>query len=161
MNTLKALVTTALLAALAQPTPARQSPAKQQAERPASTTARRQDGDREAALSLLVALADEARSFRDDGLGASVQARAADLLWAERPDTSRALFRRAWEQAARADEESQRQVDEAKRRYYAGTDKGPVFIPPASNIRGEIINLAGLHDRALAEELLTQLARPK
>ena len=161
MNTLKALVTTALLAALAQPTPARQSPAKQQAERPASTTARRQDGDREAALSLLVALADEARNFRDDGLGASVQARAADLLWAERPDTSRALFRRAWEQAARADEESQRQVDEAKRRYYAGTDKGPVFIPPASNIRGEIINLAGLHDRALAEELLTQLARPK
>src|SRR5947209_11861893 len=144
MNTLKALVTTALLVALAQPTPARQSPAKRQAERPASTTARRQDGDREAALSLLVALADEARDFRDDGLGASVQARAADLLWAECPDTSRALFRRAWEQAARADEESQKKADEAKRRYYAGAAKGPVFMPPAPNIRRGRIRLAGL-----------------
>lgn len=161
MSTLKALITTVLLAALVQPGPARQSPAKQQTERPASTAGRKTDGTRETALSLLASLADEARTFRDDGLGASVQARAADLLWAEQPDTARAIFRRAWEQAARDDEESQKKADEAKRRYFAGAEKGPVFIPPASNFRGEIINLSGLHDRALAEEFLSQLAKPK
>jgi hypothetical protein len=161
MNTLKALLTTALLAALMQPALARQSPAKQQAGRPAPAAVRKTDAAREAALSLLVSLADEARTFRDDGLGASVQAKAADLLWAEQPDAARVIFRRAWEQAARADDESQRKVDEARRRYFASTDKGPAMLPNPSNFRGEIINLSGVHDRALAEEFLSQLAKPK
>ncbi|MDQ3746954.1 MAG: hypothetical protein M3444_21500, partial [Acidobacteriota bacterium] len=161
MNILRALLATALLAPLAPSTPARQSTAKQQAEPPVSTATRRQDGTWEAALSLLVSLADEARTFRDDGLGASVQARAADLLWAEQPDTARAIFRRAWEQAERADEESQKKVDEAKRHYFAGTDKGPVMIPNPSNFRGEIINMVGRRERGLTEEFLSQLAKPK
>src|SRR5947209_284667 len=161
MNTPKALLTTALLAALMQPAPARQSAAKQQAGRPAPAAVRKTDAAREAALSLLVSLADEARTFRDDGLGASVQARAADLLWSEQSNTARAIFRRAWEQAARADEESQKKVEEAKRRYFASTDKGPAMLPNPSNFRGEIINLSGAHDRALVEEFLSQLAKPK
>lgn len=160
MDRLRSLIAAALFASLAHDAPAAQAIAVSQATRPPAA-ARKTDTARAAALSLLVSLADEARTFRDDGLGASVQARAADLLWRDQPDTARAIFRRAWDQAARADEESQRKIDESKRRYFASGEKGPVMLPHPSNFRGEIINLSGLHDRALAEEFLSQLAKPK
>src|SRR5689334_22924041 len=48
------------------------------------------------ARSLLLSLASDARSFRDQVLRARSLARIADSLWPVDPDQGRALFRQAW-----------------------------------------------------------------
>src|SRR5688572_1812877 len=51
---------------------------------------------------LLVALATDARSFRDQSLRARSLARIADALWEVDAEQARALFRKAWEAAETA-----------------------------------------------------------
>ena len=58
---------------------------------------------RTVAISLVTTLADEARSFKDQTRRARVQARAADVLWDADNVNSRALFKRAWEEAEKGD----------------------------------------------------------
>jgi hypothetical protein len=87
------------------------------------------------ARSLLISLATDARSFRDQTLRARSLARIADALWDSDPEQGRTLFRRAWEAAEIADRES----------------KEPL------NLRREILTLIARRDRALAEEFLQHL----
>src|SRR5262245_43541692 len=63
---------------------------------------------RELATSMLLSLADEARSFRDEALRVRIQGRVAEVLWESDSERARALFRRAWAAAETADAESQR-----------------------------------------------------
>src|SRR2546423_1745931 len=65
---------------------------------PASAKAKIEQ-QRQLALSLLVSLANDARSFRDQKLRARTMARVADGLWEIDPDQGRSLFLRAWEAA--------------------------------------------------------------
>ena len=58
------------------------------------------------ARSLLVALASDARTFRDQTLRARSLARIADALWKVDPEQGRLMFRKAWEAAEVADQES-------------------------------------------------------
>ena len=58
------------------------------------------------AMSMLQALAIDARSYVDKPLRARVQARIADVIWTQDKEAARALFRRAWEIAEMLDEES-------------------------------------------------------
>ena len=60
---------------------------------------------RSTAMSLLEALAIEARSYRDEPLRARVQARIADAIWDQDEENARNLFRRAWAVAEIVDEE--------------------------------------------------------
>ena len=55
------------------------------------------------AASIIMSLADEARSYKDLALRARVLARSADALWDVDPDGARTLLRRAWEAAEKAD----------------------------------------------------------
>jgi hypothetical protein len=87
------------------------------------------------ARSLLISLATDARSFRDQTLRARSLARIADALWDSDPEQGRTLFRRAWEAAEIADRES----------------KEPL------NLRREILTLIARRDRALAEEFLQHM----
>jgi len=48
-------------------------------------------------MSMLQALAIDARSYVDKPLRARVQARIADVIWTQDKEAARALFRRAWE----------------------------------------------------------------
>ncbi len=91
--------------------------------------------------SLLISLASDARSFRDQTLRARSLARIADTLWDVDAEQGRTLFRRAWEAAETADQN--------QGPYNLG--EGPL------NLRREVLKLAGRRDRLLAEEFLQKL----
>jgi hypothetical protein len=96
---------------------------------------------REQARSLLISLAGDARSFRDQPLRARSLSRIADVLWSVDTEQGRALFRRAWEAAEIADQ-----------------NQGPYQIGEGPlNLRREVLKLAGRRDRLLAEEFLQKL----
>jgi hypothetical protein len=91
---------------------------------------------------LLVSLASEVQSYRDQVLRARSMARIADTLWNTDAEQGRALFRKAWESAEIAD----------------GEDKEPPTLGHEPlNLRREVLALAARHDRLLAEELLQKL----
>ena len=87
------------------------------------------------ARSLLISLASEARSFRDQALRARSLARIADALWDMDAEQGRTLFRGAWEAAETADRES----------------KEPL------NLRRQVLTVVARRDRALAEEFLQKM----
>ena len=105
------------------------------------------------AISLVMSLADEARSYRDLALRASVLARAADTLWDADSDAARTQFRRAWEAAEKADAE---EVTTPQTK-----DSSPVMViafrKMSGDLRTEVIILAARRDRALGEEFLAKL----
>jgi hypothetical protein len=90
---------------------------------------------REQARSLLISLASDARSFRDQPLRARSLGRIADTLWDVDAERGRTLFRQAWEAAEIGDRESQDPL----------------------NLRQQILALAVKHDRLLAEQFLEKL----
>src|SRR5215216_7601953 len=63
------------------------------------------------ARSLLVSLASDARSFRDQTLRARSLARIADALWEIDVEQGRTLFRKAWEAAEIATRESNQRLN--------------------------------------------------
>jgi hypothetical protein len=62
------------------------------------------------ARSLLVALSTDARTFHDETLRARSLARIADALWKLDPEQGRLMFRKAWEAAEVADQESDQKL---------------------------------------------------
>src|SRR5581483_3195934 len=62
--------------------------------------------------SLLVSLSTDAQSFRDQTLRARSLARIADALWQVDVDQARLLFRKAWEAAEVADQDSNKKLQE-------------------------------------------------
>ncbi len=111
---------------------------------------------RSQARALLVALATDARNFRDQSLRARSLARIADALWVVDAEQGRTLFRKAWEAAEVADQESDQKLQEDIRQQKAKTGGGyAVHLPP--NLRREVLRLAARHDRALGEEFLEKL----
>ncbi|MGH9904449.1 MAG: hypothetical protein ACRD8U_02565, partial [Pyrinomonadaceae bacterium] len=93
------------------------------------------------ARSLLISLASDARSFRDQTLRARSLARIADALWGVDAEEGRAIFRRAWEASETADENQGSH----------GLGEGPL------NLRREVLRLAARRDRKLTEEFLQKL----
>lgn len=111
---------------------------------------------RTVAVSLLTALAEEARSFQDQPLRARVQMRAADALWDSDVEKARLLFRRAWEAADTADKDALRRYTEERQRIAASRDSNR-YIQSPPELRNEVMRLVAKRDRALAEEFLAQL----
>jgi hypothetical protein len=108
------------------------------------------------AISLVLSLADEARSYRDLALRARVLARAADTLWDADSDAARTQFRRAWEAAEKADAE-EAPTPQTK-------DGRPVMViasgsTSGGDLRSEVLALAVRRDRALGEEFLAKLTK--
>src|SRR5215216_1276724 len=64
------------------------------------------------ARSLLVSLSSDARAFHDQMLRARSLARIADALWRVDTEQGRLLFRKAWEAAEVADQESDKKLQE-------------------------------------------------
>jgi hypothetical protein len=111
---------------------------------------------REQARALLLSLASDARSYRDQALRARTLARIADTLWDSDVDRGRELFRKAWEAAGNADAETARRRQEDIQRQRARTGGG-YAIPSYPNVRGELLQLAARRDRELGEEFLQSL----
>jgi hypothetical protein len=106
-----------------------------------SAASRLRSERRAQARSLLISLASDARSFRDQTLRARCLARIADALWDVDAEQGRTLFRKSWEAAETADENPAP--------YTLGQ------TPP--NLRGEVLKLVARRDRRLAEEFLEKL----
>ena len=107
------------------------------------------------ARSLLVSLSTDARAFHDQTLRARSLARIADALWKVDVEQARLMFRKAWEAAEVADQESDRKLQEEINRQKAISGGFAVNAPP--NVRREVLRLAAQHDRALSEEFLEKL----
>jgi hypothetical protein len=152
------------LIVLARPAPAQTPPQRQPL--PASDAARKAKAKAEAdrvakqrraqARSLLLSLASDARSFRDQTVRARTLARIADALWETDVERGRELFRKAWEAAGSADQETARRRQEDIQRQSARTGGG-YAIPSYPNVRGELLRLAARRDRDLGEEFLQSL----
>lgn len=106
------------------------------------------------AISLVMSLADEARSYRDLALRPRVLARAADMLWDADSDAARTQFRRAWEAAEKADA-----VDETTPQTKDGLTGMVIALgrTGGGDLRSEVLTLAARRDRALGEEFLAKL----
>jgi len=105
------------------------------------------------ARSLLISLSSDARTFRDQTLRARSLARIADALWRVDAEQARLLFRKAWEAAEVADQESERKLQEEINRQKTATGGGfAINLPP--NVRREILKLVARHDRDISEEFL-------
>jgi len=141
----------------ASPAPAVGAPAKSPARNKtdAATAKAKADQQKALALSLLVSLANDARSFSDQKLRARTLSRIADALWEPDPDQGRALFRKAWDAAESADQETARRRDEERQRHQA--DTGGFALAAGPDLRSEVLRLAAKRDRALGEELLDKL----
>ena len=113
------------------------------------------------ARSLLISLASDARSYRDQMLRARSLARIADALWEIDAEQGRALFRKAWEAAEIAHQEASERLN---------IRDGVVAINPEEinsgklqslvsnpDIRKEVLRLVAAHDRTLSEEFLEKL----
>lgn len=141
------------------PPPSRNPPAKKTTpdkNKAAQDEAKRLEEQRRAtAIALLISVADEARSYRNQTLRARIQARAADVLWDTDTEKARSLFRRAWEAADVADTDNQRRLDEERRAQEQAGKPFSVVAPPS--LRTEVLRMAARRDRKLGEELLTKL----
>jgi hypothetical protein len=115
---------------------------------------------RSRARSLLVSLSTEARTFRNQTLRARSLGRIADALWQVDPEQARLLFRKAWEAAEVADQESDRKLQEEINQQKSRTGGGfAINLPP--NVRREVLKLAARNDRVIAEEFLEKLTTQK
>jgi hypothetical protein len=106
------------------------------------------------AISLVMSLANEARSYRDVTLRARVLALAADILWEADGDAARTLFRRAWDAAEKAATDDPTTPTK---------DGGPALLIAFGSmrdgdVRSQVLTLAARRDRALGEEFLTRLS---
>lgn len=151
---------------ITSPASAQSSPNKPSAEGTSKPTAAKALLEEEAArlkkarlafaIQVVSSLADDARAYKDQSLRVRVQARAADVLWTADRERARTLFARAWEAAEIVDEEGGRRNQEERERFLSRRG-GAGFIPAAPNLRAEVLRLASLHDRALAEGFLAKM----
>ena len=116
---------------------------------PKSAEAQRRDF----AISIVISLSTEARSYSDLTDRTRVLARSADVLWDADNPTARALFARAWEAAERGDSE---EVTVKTR------DKPPDMVialrkMSGEDLRLEVLSLASRRDRTLGELFLSKL----
>ena len=86
---------------------------------------------RDRARSLLIALSSDARTFNDQTLRARSLARIADALWRVDPEQARLMFRKAWEAAEVADQESDRKLQEEIRQT-TSSDRRPWLCDQSS-----------------------------
>jgi hypothetical protein len=128
----------------------KKSPAAMEADQ------REAEARRAFAVQVVLSSANEARSYKDESLRASVQARAADILWQVDQEHARLLFGRAWEAAVTVDKEGRRRNEEERTRFLTRRG-GTGFIPPPPNLRAEVLRLVSIHDRALAESFLAKM----
>lgn len=145
-------------AKLAPQAPAKTAPVKAGKSKESAAAAKaKKDEQKALALSLLVTLANDARSYQDQQLRARTLSRIADALWEPDPEQGRALFRKAWDAAEIADQETARRVNEDRLRQQGGNPNTPTAVAGGPDVRAEVLRLAARHDRALGEEFLDKL----
>jgi len=108
------------------------------------------------AVSTVISLATEARSYKDLALRTRVLTRAADALWDADRMTARALFVRAWEEAEAAD------ADDSTTNIKIADKKLASVISALRkrngyDLRNDVLSFALRRDRAQAEKFLAKI----
>src|SRR5689334_19178392 len=132
-----------------------QQKTKSEAKREAERIRKEQQAQ---ARSLLISLASDARSFRDQTLRARSLARIADALWDIDAEQGRTLFRKAWEAA----EIAYRENNERLNIHDGAVTLKPEEINSATfsaltgtpDLRKEVLRLVVRRDQTLSEEFL-------
>jgi hypothetical protein len=108
---------------------------------------------REFAISAVISLAKEARSFNDLALRSRVLARAADILWDADNVNAREIFLRAWEAAEKGD------AEEVTLKTKDNPTPMAIALKRVSgrDLRTEVLGLIAKRDRKLASEFLAKL----
>jgi hypothetical protein len=110
---------------------------------------------------LLVALATDARTFRDQALRARSLARIADALWEVDAEQARTLFRKAWEAAEIAYRESNERhnIRDGVVALKPEEINAAKFASIASmvDLRKDVLRLVAPRDRMLSEEFLEKV----
>ena len=109
------------------------------------------------AISLVISLATDARSYEDQALRPRVLAQAADVLWEADNVTARSLFKRAWDEAEKGD---------AEEVTIKTKDKPPAMViglrrMSGRDLRFEVLSVVARHDQALFEEFFAKLKSEK
>jgi hypothetical protein len=125
-------------------------------EREFTSTAQTQ---RAAAISIIKSLVDESDRYQNQTLKVRTQARAADAIWDVDSKFAKELFLRAWETAEKEDEKGVQAAEDARKKFLTSRDGSgsTLFIPPATNLRSEVLKLAAQRDPELGESLLERL----
>jgi hypothetical protein len=143
------------LSALAQSPASEQIEARSRAGKPTKVNeeAAQEAQLRAFAVSLIISLGTEARSYNDLALRPRVLARAAEVLWDSDLVTARSLFRRAWEAAEKGDAEASaaKPKDNVPNMVTALRQLG------GKDLRVEVMNLVARRDPILANEFLMKL----
>src|SRR5690349_4922219 len=135
-----------------------QQKTKSEAKREAERIRKEQQAQ---ARSLLISLASDARSFRDQTLRARSLARIADALWDVDSEQGKTLFRKAWEAAEIANSETNERLNvhdgvvSLKPEEVNGATLSAIASTP--DVRKEVLRLVASHDRTLSEEFLEKL----
>lgn len=104
------------------------------------------------AISLVISLANDARSYTDLALRPRVLAQAADVLWDADEVTARALFKRAWDEAEKG--------DAAEVTIKKGNPPAMAMAlrrMSGRDLRFDVLTVAARRDRSLSEEFLAKL----
>lgn len=113
------------------------------------------------ARSLLISLATDARSFRNQTLRTRSLARIADALWDVDAEQARTLFRKAWEAAEVAVRENNERLNIRNGVVSINPDEvnAATLSAIVSNpdLRKEVLRLVAARDRMLSEEFLEKL----
>jgi hypothetical protein len=118
-------------------------------------------GQRANAIAIIMSLVDESERYQDRTLRVRTQARAADALWDTDEVLARGLFLRAWETAEKVDKEGEQSAEEERQRLLNSRGGGITMIPPAPNLRAEVLKLAAQRNRTLGETFLARLDEAK
>ena len=108
------------------------------------------------AASMVIALATEARSYKDLALRTRVLARAADALWDADRITARALFVRAWEVAEAADADDSTIGPKIPDKKLAARISA-LRKANGIDLRVDVLSLASRRDRSLGEQFLAKI----
>lgn len=109
------------------------------------------------AVSMVISLATEARSYKDLALRPRVLAQAADALWEADNASARALFVRAWEAAEAGDAEGPTITTKGVPKDVSSAFLIGLKKREGTDLRVEVLALASRRDRALGEQFLAKL----
>lgn len=113
---------------------------------------------RDVIIEMIVSLLKESDTFNDHVLRVQFQAQAADVLWNSAPAVSIEWFHRAWDAAEKIDREAESAAREARQSHLTSR-RGLTFIPPALNLRAEVLRIAAKRDQKLGTALLERLEK--
>jgi hypothetical protein len=112
------------------------------------------------AMNMIKSLNEESKRYRDQTLRVRIQARAAHALWDANKNLASEWFKQAWEVAEKEDQGATQAAEQA-RKGFLNSGGGLTILPPAANLRSEVLKLVMQRDPSLGDKFLSQIDEAK